>query len=196
MSKVAGIDVVLMINGLKVPINAELLARITSDLPDTNNYASIYGELTKSSAHTVREQVAHKSNLTSNAVRALIADKDEEVISNLLNNVEAAELIKHDELLKVINKSPTFAKNVASRLFGFSKSNKSKLCSALAVSSDPIVRLSLATSDEIPKNILNTLRSDEEADVASAANGTPVKRKINRKSGSYMMKLSWGIRKR
>jgi len=168
MAKVAGLEVVLTINGKNVSFGADALASIVSDLPDDSNSLEIHAELAKSTSYEIRENVASKDNLDEATVALLAADSIDEVICNLLCS-DAAKYITQDALDKIIAKNTKLAARVADSLGRFEELDTAKLCDALATSPDPLVRRNVANNYDAPKKVLKSLLKDGDFDVVAAA---------------------------
>ncbi len=169
MAKVSGIEVVFTVNGINVPIGPELLADIVSALPDQDTYAAVFEQFAKSTAFSVRENVAYKDNINKNTVALLTKDPVEQVILNLVRSQNAAKFITDAVLLAIINRNSKLAAEIASRVEVFDKVNTTKTCLALISSIDPLVRKAVAENYNTPKKILTELLGDEEPEVVAAA---------------------------
>ena len=168
MGKVAGLEIVLTVNGKNVALGAETLGRIVSYLPDNDNYTAIFAELAKSTSFEVRENVASKDHLNSDTVALLADDQVEEVLANLIRS-DAAKLLSQGAIDKLIAKSPKLAADIVNYIEKFEDLDTSKILESLATSTDPSVRKSVAGCYEAPKKVLKSLLKDEDPDVVSEA---------------------------
>jgi hypothetical protein len=162
----------LAIDGIKIEVGCEFLDDIVKILPDTKENKKVFEKLASSDNYEIRELIAKKDNLSKKAIKLLLADKREGIITKLLKNSKVAKKLTHKQIKNIIAlDNPVYCKIIASNLEYFTKCNIKKLVKYLSNHHDPKVRLELVNrwKDDVSVKIIKKLIKDKDIDVAKAA---------------------------
>ena len=94
----------LNIENIKIEVDHYLLESIVENMPDIKNNIKVYEKLARYSNPKVRDHIAKKEYINRKTIKILLDDKKDGIISSLLQNPNAAQQIKHQELLSIIEK--------------------------------------------------------------------------------------------
>jgi len=154
------------------------------------NAAEIIEELAKSDCYEIREAAFFPDGLSTNAIELLLDDPVEEIVLMLQESLKEAhiKLLNQETILKLINRSPLIAKNMAVLLgvvdWEGADVNLTELFTILSEHPDPVVRAQIAAREfktypgnvmvatkktRTPKNVLRKLAKDDDKDVAAVA---------------------------
>ena len=137
----------IVVNGVEVTLGVETLTDVISQLPDTQEFESVFEELSKSPSYTVRAAVAVKTHLSPEVVNRLAHDKTRQVVSNLLANSSVAKQIPQSVLAaKLAQDDPELLVEIIGELHGLPQLDHEAVAVELASHPDPAVRRALAQS--------------------------------------------------
>ena len=164
------IKIQLIVNNLTIDVPDSMLNSMISDLHiDSEEGKNILEILAHHPSSQVRESVAYKDELTEETVKILAADPSTEVLSNLLSSDSAKEFLSTEEVLAIVQRDPSLARQVADSLDQFEQADQGKLADVCMKHPDPSVRLELVQSWSTPKAIIKKMLKDSNKTVAAEA---------------------------
>ena len=162
-------NVRLVVGSVEVVLGYELVAAISSELPDSEIYTEIFATLAKHRSARVREHIADKDHLDEATVERLIKDDNIEVLRKIVDSEPARQRLTTEQLLHYINKDSELAKNIANSLGDFEVADISVLSRTFAHHPDPSVRGAFVNSFSASKADLKRLLKDSDPDVSRLA---------------------------
>lgn len=160
----------LELNYARLDLGADTLTDIVRMLPARQDASEVFEELAKYPFAKVREEVAAKSHLTDETVTLLAQDKNQAVLTALINNDEANPRIpasRIDELIAADDNE--MLRVIFQNLQNMTQLDTARICHLFAIHKDAAMRLEVARSSDTDAELLHHLARDEDPDVRDAA---------------------------
>ena len=162
----------LKIDGIKVKMDIELLENIAWFIPEYKANTKVFKKLATLDNYVVKKHIANKKYISKKTIKKLLKEKNDEIISKLLTNKDAAKKLSNKQLEKIIKRGdPKHYKDIALCSNSFVKCNINKIIKFLSKSKDPIIRayVVMLVSNDIPIDIAKKLTKDKDYYVANKA---------------------------